>query len=229
MAASVPSSIASGETRWHVGFISELARTLRPEVYVELGIHTAELFNMVVPFADRAIAVDMDPAAGRYVSNASNAHFFCGTTDSFLAETALSGLGIDMLFIDADHSRESVLRDFRGYFPHVRPQGLILLHDSDPDAELIDPDWCGDGYLAVEELSRDTTSYEMVTIPLSPGLTICRKRTQQLSWREPHSGGMRPAQWGLHGDADGAFVSPSKADSKWLCDLARRVRARLHL
>lgn len=40
-----------------------------------------------------------------------------------------------MLFIDADHSKEAVLQDFRGFFPFVAPYGLILLHDSHPGKE----------------------------------------------------------------------------------------------
>ncbi len=211
MPDSIPRSIATGEIRWHVDFIAGLARTLRPEVYVELGVHTAELFNRVIPFAGQAIGVDMDPEAGRYISDAANVRFFCGTTDSFLDEISSSGLKIDMLFVDADHSRASVLQDFRGYFPHVRPQGLILLHDSNPDKELIDPAWCGDGYLAVEELSRKADNYEMVTIPLSPGLTICRKRTRHLSWEEPDTDGMRPARWGVR---DGSNAAPADTTAK---------------
>jgi predicted O-methyltransferase YrrM len=197
---SIPRAIATGEIRWHVQFIAELARVLRPNVYVELGIHTAELFNLAAPFAGHAIGVDIDPAAGGHIVSARNARFFCGRTDDFIRAAEQNDLMIDMLFIDADHSRAAVLRDFADYFPHVRPQGLILLHDSDPDPELISPDWCGDGYLAVEELARTAQAYEMVTIPLSPGLTICRKRTRQLSSQEPSEDGMAPAAWGARND-----------------------------
>jgi len=59
------------------------------------------------------------------------------------------------------------------------------MHDVHPGNEgLIHPEWCGTAFMAAEELSRHTDEYEMVTIPISPGLAICRKRKQQLSWME---------------------------------------------
>jgi predicted O-methyltransferase YrrM len=42
--------------------------------------------------------------------------------------------GIDVLFIDGDHSFEGVTADIRAWVPHVKPGGLVLFHDSDlPD------------------------------------------------------------------------------------------------
>lgn len=179
---------------WHVEFITGLARLLRPDVYVELGIYQAETLNKVAPFVGRAIGLDVDPASARYVRHAPNVRFVCGTTDSFAAEIPMLGLQIDMLFIDADHCRESVRRDFDNYFPFVRPQGLILMHDTHPgDARLVEPGWCGDAYRAIEQLQTDAVGYEMMTIPRSPGLTMCRKRTTQLGWMEPPTQIRRPA------------------------------------
>jgi predicted O-methyltransferase YrrM len=37
---------------------------------------------------------------------------------------------IDFLFIDGDHSWAGIERDWRGFSPHVRPGGLVALHDS---------------------------------------------------------------------------------------------------
>jgi predicted O-methyltransferase YrrM len=168
---------------WHVDFIVALATVVRPNVYVELGVHKAELFNLVIPYAEQLVGVDVDPKSATFIRRAPNVRFVCATTSEFADECRRSGLLIDMLFIDADHSRESVVRDFRDYLPFVRPHGLILLHDTHPgDASLIDAGWCGDAYLAIEELQRDSDEYEMMTLPVSPGLTLCRKRSSQLSW-----------------------------------------------
>jgi len=170
---------------WHVGFIVALARVVRPAVYVELGVHRAELFNRLIPYAGELIGVDIDPRSADFVQSAPNARFVLGTTETFANDVRVSPIVIDMLFIDADHSRRSVVRDFRDLFPFVRPHGLILVHDTHPgDASLLDPGWCGDAYLAIDELQRDARDYEMMTIPVSPGLTLCRKRTSQLSWAE---------------------------------------------
>jgi predicted O-methyltransferase YrrM len=170
---------------WHVEFITNLARLLRPVLYVELGIYQAELLNKVAPLAGTAIGVDLDPTCGDYVRAAPNVRFFGGSTDAFAKEAALLGLRIDMLFIDADHCRESVVQDFTNYLPLVRPHGLILLHDTHPgDESLLAPGYCCDAYRAIEELQSRAIGYEMMTMPLTPGLTICRKRTAQLAWME---------------------------------------------
>lgn len=88
-----------------------------------------------------------------------------------------------MLFIDADHKKESVLKDFYNYFPFIKEDGIIFLHDGYPkNIEYTKDGYCSNCYEAIFELSKNTTDYEMVTIPLHPGLTICRKRKKQIPW-----------------------------------------------
>jgi len=41
---------------WHYNLIPVLARALRPEVYVELGVREGSLFNLVAPFAGKPSA-----------------------------------------------------------------------------------------------------------------------------------------------------------------------------
>lgn len=170
---------------WHYDVIPPLIRALRPDVYVELGVRTADLFNMVSPFVGTAIGVDIDPVSKGAVRYDDNVEFHLCSTDEFLAEVQRRGLLIDVLFIDADHSEEAAYADFRNYFPYIRPHGLILMHDAHPgDDSLCAPEWCGGVCRAIERLGRDNREYEMVTIPFSPGLVICRKRSMQLSWEE---------------------------------------------
>ena len=170
---------------WHEDFIFNLASLIRPKVYVELGIQNCYLFNRIAPLAERSIGVDITPSAGNKMIKEMNAQFFNGTTQEYAKELEANPLQIDMLFIDADHSKEAVLQDFRDFFPFVVPHGLILLHDTHPENEhMMQRSLCETAYQAVEELSKETSLYEMMTIPISPGLTICRKRQTQLSWRE---------------------------------------------
>lgn len=170
---------------WHRDFIYNLASIIRPKIYVELGLYRCNLFNRIIPCSDLLVGVDMNKDAGAYMNKSPNVKFFHGTTQEFAKELEIHPLQIDMLFIDADHSKEAVLQDFRNFFPFVSPHGLILFHDSHPGNEMMmRPDSCGNAYLAIEELSKKTDTYEMMTIPASPGLTICRKRLKQLSWHE---------------------------------------------
>lgn len=74
-----------------------------------------------------------------------------------------------MLFIDANHSKESVKADFENYFNLVSENGIILLHDGYPkNEEFTQSGYCGDGYKAIEELTKNKEDYEMMTIPLHP-------------------------------------------------------------
>jgi predicted O-methyltransferase YrrM len=170
---------------WHEDFIVYLASLLRPEVYVELGLFKCALFNRMIPYSGKLIGVDINSDAANYMQKSPNTRFFNGTTQEFAQELKITPVQINMLFIDADHSKEAVFQDFKNYFPFVAPHGLILLHDTHPGNEqLKQPEWCGTAYQAVEELSRGIGAYELMTIPVSPGLTICRKRQVQLSWEE---------------------------------------------
>ena len=47
-----------------------------------------------------------------------------------------SGLKIDYLHIDADHSEEGTLADLQDYLPMVREQGVVTLHDT---VSVVDP------------------------------------------------------------------------------------------
>jgi len=56
---------------------------------------------------------------------------------SDIALTKLGDLvpeGIDLLYIDGDHTLAGAFADFNGYSPLVRPGGYILLHDINPEA-----------------------------------------------------------------------------------------------
>jgi len=147
-------------------FIVHLARLVRPKLFVKLGLFHCALFNRVVPYAEKSIGVDTQPEAGNYMKQSRDTRFVKCTTQEFAKELEINPLQIDMLFIDADHSKVEVLHDFQEFFPFVAPRGLILLHDSLPEkAEMM-----------------KSGSYELMPIPVSPGLTICRKRQEQLSW-----------------------------------------------
>jgi len=173
-------------TNWHEDFIVHLASVLRPKVYMELGLYRCELFNRIIPYAETLIGLDSVPEVGNYMRKSRKTKFVGMLTDEYAKEFAKNPLSIDLLFIDADHSETCVKKDFDAFFPFVSDQGMILLHDGYPkNEEQIAPGYCGDGYKAIEKLTKKAAEagFEMMTIPVHPGLTLCRKRSKHLGWK----------------------------------------------
>lgn len=85
------------------------------------------------------------------------------------------GESLDPLFIDGDHSKEGCEADFRLYEPHLRPGGLLLLHD-------IVPEKCGcDGPRHVIDtvVRAQPGRFDIVELPTTPmdyGLAVIRKK-----------------------------------------------------
>lgn len=169
----------------HETLITTFAKILKPKVYVELGIYHCSLFNKMIPLVkQKLIGVDINSISGSYMKKNKKTEFFCGSTDEFIQVLINKKIEIDFLFIDANHNKESVLNDFKNYFPLVKEDGIIFLHDGYPKNEFfIQPGYCSNCYEAIFELSQNAKEYEMVTIPLHPGLTICQKRKKQIPWK----------------------------------------------
>ncbi len=147
-------------------FIVHLARLVRPKLFVKLGLFHCALFNRITPYAEKSIGVDIQPEAGYYMKRSLDTRFVEGTTQEFAKELEVNPLQINMLFIDVEHSKTAAIQDFQEFFPFIAPRGLILINDS----HLENVDMMKPG------LGRATQSYELMTIPVSQGLTICRKR-----------------------------------------------------
>ena len=109
--------------------------------------------------------------------------FFLGTTENFIEKFRLQNKKITLLFIDADHSEASVMKDFKNFLPFMADNGVILLHDDYPlNSTQSQPEYCGDGYKAIFELSKERDDFELMTIPFAPGLSLCRVRQKQVPW-----------------------------------------------
>jgi len=173
-------------SNWHEDFIVHIASVVRPKVYMELGLYRCELFNRIIPYAETLIGLDIVPEVGNYMRKSSKTTFVCKNTEEYGKEFTKNPMPIDLLFIDADHSEEWVKKDFDAFFPYISDQGMILLHDGYPkNEEQTSSGYCGDGYKAIEKLTKKAAEagYEMMTIPVHPGLTLCRKRSKHLAWK----------------------------------------------
>jgi predicted O-methyltransferase YrrM len=73
------------------------------------------------------------PLFEAFALHSQRVHFLVG--DSHAVETrecveqVLAGAGVDLLFIDGDHTADGVTRDFELYRDLVRPGGVIAFHD----------------------------------------------------------------------------------------------------
>jgi len=162
----------------HYDVIEKIAASLEPNIYVELGIYRAKTFNFVARHAKKAYAVD-SVNVGRYIK-CDNAEFFCGTTDAFARRwTDEVGNTIDLIFIDADHSKEAVLRDVGNFLPWITPDtGFIILHDTWPlNKGETAPGYSGDCYLAPRIIKERYPHLEVLTLPFLCGLTLIRNPT----------------------------------------------------
>ena len=93
-------------------------------------------------------------------------------------------LNIEMAFIDACHSFESTYKDFLNIRKHMVNDGIIFMHDMYPkDIESTDSKLSGDCYKTAEKIRKEHfNDFEIITIPVEPGLSILRKVDRQLDW-----------------------------------------------
>jgi len=108
-------------------------------------------------------------------------------TDTFfekLKKQEITITPVEMVFINANHAAEQVEKDFNNVFPYVLDNGLIFLHDTFPyEKEQTNCHSCGTAYQFASKLSSiKSLEYEIITIPMHPGLSIIRKRKKQVCW-----------------------------------------------
>lgn len=163
----------------HSDLVGILASVYKPKLYIELGLHVGDTFKKVQPHVVNGIGVELVP--NKFLSNLnySNLQIVYTSTDKFF-ETYDSAINqkIDMAFIDADHSFESALKDFNNVFNRLSDNGVIMMHDTDPESdELFISSRCGDSYKIVNILEQ-RDDINIYTIPLfEAGLSIITKKS----------------------------------------------------
>jgi hypothetical protein len=149
----------------HTQVIEMFAAIYKPKYYLELGLYDGSNFNAVIRYCEHGVGVDVNDVN-------INGTFHKITTDDFFAKLP-QDRKFDMIFIDADHSVESVSKDLTNALKHLNKGGIIFLHDTDPvDDNLIHPGYCGDCHKLVELLER-RSDINIVTIPVEEaGLSL---------------------------------------------------------
>lgn len=167
----------------HPALVAAIAAFLRPELYIELGANLGATFGLVAPHAKRAVAVDIEPYE-RLCEGIENGTFVRSDTVEFLK--AFNADTVDLVFLDSSHRYEATLAEFAELARVVRPNGVVVFHDSyPPSAGYATEGYCGRVCDAISLLKTRYADWEFATLPAQFGLTIARKNMgRQLLWQD---------------------------------------------
>jgi len=157
----------------HEKFIEYIAAGKRPKSYLELGLYRGKTINNVSKYIDnKENVVGVDISRDIIIDGV----FYNMSTDNFFIQNEKS---FDMIFIDADHSYESVKKDFNNSLKILNRGGIIILHDTDPESDsLFSKGYCGDAYKIVNELELDK-NLNVITLPIQEaGLSIVTRKNE---------------------------------------------------
>jgi predicted O-methyltransferase YrrM len=112
-----------------VDLVNEQLRGERLRV-VEIGTRTGRTARHLLrycPRIERLWAIDLRAPAPAAFAGLERVSFLQGWSDACAKE--FDDRSLDLVFVDADHSEEWVLRDLSAWLPKVRRGGIIAGHD----------------------------------------------------------------------------------------------------
>jgi SAM-dependent methyltransferase len=166
--------------------------------YLEIGLGSGHNFLRVR--AARKIGVDPSPRIGSlkrlrwWLRNASNRASRIRRMSSeqfFAGRGALFGAsGLDIAFVDGLHTYGQTLRDIERCLAHLRPGGVVLVHDCSPPSaaaatparspeearrragSVWDGAWCGDVYKAILHLRSESSDLRVCVLDCDRGVGV---------------------------------------------------------
>lgn len=163
-----------GQLRYHE-IINFFIQRFNYATYLELGVRDANnTFNNVACSSKEG--VDCNPA-----SNPT----YCMYTDEFF-DTVGKDKTWDIIFIDASHEKNQVLRDFDNALARLNENGTIIMDDINPtEPFLLDPTFCDNAWEAFAELGKRSDLQMHAVTPSYFGFV---RRGRQI----PHSLNIQP-------------------------------------
>jgi predicted O-methyltransferase YrrM len=127
------------ETELEQGLLASFARLVPPDgLIVEIGSEhgmSASIFRLhsddsvfidCIEIDEKSDFLDNIRKAG---IDAKRINWYCGDSKKVkISKNALEN-GIDLLFVDGDHSYEGAKEDLKRWSPYVKKTGIILIHD----------------------------------------------------------------------------------------------------
>lgn len=142
----------------HTHLLIDLIRGCAYNSYLELGVSDGLNIREIPLYAQRVIGVDVND-----IVKDKNFEFYHCTTDEFFAFFKEE---IDLVFIDANHDIDFVKRDLLNSFTILSPNGLVVLHDTNPiDTRFVTHETCSDAYKIVGYVKNECPYLNIVTLP----------------------------------------------------------------
>lgn len=158
--------------------LNHLAGKYNLQRYLEIGVQVPEL-NFDKINCTYKVGVDPDPRLKGLLFNITSDTFFkLGLTE----EDGVTPFKWDLIFIDGLHTAEQVKKDFENSLRHLSPNGIICLHDCNPEKEehTIVPrptergHWNGDVYKFAASMLTNSNS---CTVDIDNGCLIWQNTT----------------------------------------------------
>jgi len=167
----------------HVEVIEHIAKWLKPERYLEIGVFQGKCLNKIQTHAKECYAVDVNFVRKNFDKNV---FLFQMTSDAFF-NTIPKDLKFDMVFIDGDHNKDQVYKDFMNVKDRIIDDGFVIFHDSYPINEaMLSPHLCENSWEAVRDIKAQFhAEWEILTLPFNPGLTLMKRMNlkKQILWK----------------------------------------------
>ena len=161
--------------------INHLIQKYSYKHYLEIGVcDSRDCFDRIdIPFK-----MGVDPTPRHLLPGTL---LFYGESDAFFARDF--GMRFDIVFIDGLHQDFQVRRDIKNTLDFLKPNGIIVMHDCLPSAEITaaeepdwakSPAWCGTCWKAFAFNRMTRKDLSMFTIDTDCGCGIIRRGTQEL-------------------------------------------------
>lgn len=164
----------------YISVLSQIHQYLKPETYVEIGVHKGKSIALAHP-STKKIGIDPFPCIDRKLISPTKLYPI--TSDDFFSTynlfEELHATKLSLAFIDGLHQSEQVLKDFINLERYSNEETVIILHDCLPITRLVATRirytdfWTGDVWKVVPFLieNRPDLVIHLITAPPS-GLCI---------------------------------------------------------
>lgn len=113
---------------WRGEFISDLMKDLNFSSYLELGVAEGKCWNQIS--CKNKVGVDLYNDSMWHIPGVLSI-----TTDEYFSSLDISQEKFDIIFIDAKHEKNQVLRDFSSSLKNLKNNGIVIFHDVYPFSE----------------------------------------------------------------------------------------------